>query len=47
MNIMMLLMIQLCVRVRNKSQLIRGPDRYFTGKYVSVICITYKFIIIL
>lgn len=30
MNVMMLFMIHLCVKVRNKTQLIRGPDRYFT-----------------
>lgn len=34
MNIMMLLMIHLCVKVRNKTQLIRVPDKYFTGKYI-------------
>lgn len=28
----MLLMIHLCVKVGHKSQEIRGPDRYFTGK---------------
>ncbi|KAK9509977.1 hypothetical protein O3M35_004856 [Rhynocoris fuscipes] len=33
MNVMMLLMIHLCVRVKNRSQIIRGPDRVFTGKY--------------
>lgn len=30
MNIMMLLMIHLCVKVKNRSQIIRGPDRVFT-----------------
>lgn len=30
MNFMMLLMIHLCVRVKNRSQIIRGPDRVFT-----------------
>lgn len=40
MNIMMLLMIHLCVKVRNKTQLIRGPDRYFTGKYICLILLT-------
>lgn len=37
MNIMMLFMIHLCVKVRNKTQLIRGPDRYFTGIQVCFI----------
>lgn len=41
MNIMMLLMIHLCVKVRNKTQLIRGPDRYFTGKYICLILLTF------
>ncbi|XP_014286884.1 solute carrier family 66 member 2 isoform X3 [Halyomorpha halys] len=31
MNMMMLLMIHLCVKVKNRSQIIRGPDRVFTG----------------
>ncbi|XP_073988233.1 solute carrier family 66 member 2 isoform X3 [Rhodnius prolixus] len=31
MNVMMLLMIHLCVRVKNRGQIIRGPDRVFTG----------------
>ncbi|XP_073988235.1 solute carrier family 66 member 2 isoform X5 [Rhodnius prolixus] len=30
MNVMMLLMIHLCVRVKNRGQIIRGPDRVFT-----------------
>ncbi|XP_024082380.1 PQ-loop repeat-containing protein 1 isoform X3 [Cimex lectularius] len=30
MNVMMLFMIHLCVRVKNRSQIIRGPDRVFT-----------------
>uniref|UniRef100_A0A0A9Y8U0 Solute carrier family 66 member 2 n=1 Tax=Lygus hesperus TaxID=30085 RepID=A0A0A9Y8U0_LYGHE len=30
MNVMMLLMIHLCVKVKNRSQIIRGPDRVFT-----------------
>ncbi|XP_066904800.1 solute carrier family 66 member 2 isoform X5 [Halyomorpha halys] len=30
MNMMMLLMIHLCVKVKNRSQIIRGPDRVFT-----------------
>ncbi|BES88462.1 PQ loop repeat [Nesidiocoris tenuis] len=30
MNVMMLLMIHLCVKVKNRTQIIRGPDRVFT-----------------
>ncbi|XKL61005.1 hypothetical protein PGB90_008062 [Kerria lacca] len=30
MNIMMLAMIHLCVKVRNKNQTVRGPERVFT-----------------
>lgn len=37
MNLMMLLMIHLCVKVRNKTQIIKGPDRFFTGKANCVI----------
>lgn len=35
MNIMMLAMIQLCVRVRNKTNLVpyRGQDKFFTGNW--------------
>lgn len=31
MNVMMLAMIQLVVKVKNKNQETRGPDRVFTG----------------
>lgn len=31
MNVMMLAMIQLCVKVKNKNQETRGPERVFTG----------------
>uniref|UniRef100_A0A1B6L4U3 Solute carrier family 66 member 2 n=1 Tax=Graphocephala atropunctata TaxID=36148 RepID=A0A1B6L4U3_9HEMI len=31
MNITMLFMIHICVSVKNKSQIIRGPERLFTG----------------
>jgi hypothetical protein len=32
MNVTMLVMIDLCVRVRSKNQIIRGRERVFTGK---------------
>lgn len=31
MNITMLIMIRVCVTVRNKNQIIRSKDRVFTG----------------
>lgn len=31
MNVAMLFMIHVCVKVKNKNQIIRGPERLFTG----------------
>lgn len=36
MNIMMLAMIHLCIKVKNKNQAVRGPDRVFTGEFYVV-----------
>ncbi|XP_073988236.1 solute carrier family 66 member 2 isoform X6 [Rhodnius prolixus] len=37
MNVMMLLMIHLCVRVKNRGQIIRGPDRVFTDNCMQIL----------
>lgn len=34
MNTAMLFMIHVCVSVKNKNQIIRGPERLFTGELI-------------
>lgn len=47
MNIMMLFMIHVCVGVKNRSQIIRGPEHYFTGELCNLIFLPLLFVCLL